>query len=152
MFEEIRKNVYFICDIIINIVTKQELIKYWVDSSESDYRTMHNLYQSKDYMWALFLGHLAIEKLLKGLAIQNNVQNIPKLHDLNKLSKIAGLDIEESLKDTLDKITLFNIETRYPDYKNEFYKKCNAEFCLKNINEISDIRIWLIGQLKTQVE
>jgi HEPN domain-containing protein len=94
---------------------------------------MNNLYKSKDYVWSLFLGHLVIEKLLKALSVKNNINNVPKIHDLNKLLKITGLEIEESLKDTLDEITSFNIETRYPDYKNEFYKKCNAEFCLNSI-------------------
>ena len=40
---------------------KEELIRYWVDASEVDYRAMNNLYLSKDYVWALFLGHLIIE-------------------------------------------------------------------------------------------
>ncbi|MHB8581547.1 MAG: HEPN domain-containing protein [Ignavibacteriaceae bacterium] len=43
-------------------MTKQEQIKYWIESAEQDYRAMNNLYQSKDYMWALFIGHLVIEK------------------------------------------------------------------------------------------
>lgn len=131
-------------------MTKQEHIEYWTLSAELDYRAMNNLYKSKDYVWSLFLGHLVIEKLLKALAVKNNVKDIPKLHDLNKLSKISGLDIEEPLNDTLDEITSFNIETRYPDYKNEFYKKCNEEFCLSSINKINEIRTWLLDQLKTQ--
>ena len=44
---------------------KEELIRYWVDASDVDYRAMNNLYASNDYVWALFLGHLIIEKLLK---------------------------------------------------------------------------------------
>jgi HEPN domain-containing protein len=111
---------------------------------------MNNLYKSKDYMWALFLGHLVIEKLLKGLAVKNNAVNIPKIHDLNKLAKLSGLTLDESIKDIFDEITSFNIEARYPDYKNEFYKKCDAEFCLININKISEIRKWLLDQLKMQ--
>jgi HEPN domain-containing protein len=44
---------------------REELIEYWIDASELDYRAMNNLYASKDNVWALFLGHLVIEKLLK---------------------------------------------------------------------------------------
>ena len=46
---------------------------------------MTNLFKSKDYVWSLFLGHLVIEKLLKALAVNNNVGNVPKIHDLNKM-------------------------------------------------------------------
>jgi hypothetical protein len=40
-------------------------ITYWKESSDQNYLTMQNLLKSKDFSWALFLGHLVIEKLLK---------------------------------------------------------------------------------------
>ena len=43
----------------------EEIIKYWKKSSDQNYATMNNLLKSKDYNWALFIGHLVIEKLLK---------------------------------------------------------------------------------------
>jgi HEPN domain-containing protein len=86
-------------------LTIDDQINYWIESAEVDFHAMNNLYKSKDYMWALFPGHLVIEKLIKGLAAKNQMINIPKIHELNKLSNIAGLKINESLKDTPDKIT-----------------------------------------------
>ena len=59
---------------------------------------MNNLYNSKDYMWSLFLGRLVIEKLLKGLTVKNDVTKIQKLHNLNKLSKLSGLGLTDSLR------------------------------------------------------
>lgn len=131
-------------------MTKQEEIRYWIESAELDYRAMNNLYQSKDYVWALFLGHLVIEKLLKGLAAKNKITSVPKIHDLNKLAKVLGIEINESIKDLFDIITSFNIEARYPDYKKEFYNKCNTEFASLYITKISEIRVWLLKQLKMQ--
>ena len=43
------------------------IIYYWLDSAEQNYTTMQNLYNSKDYSWSLFLGHLVLEKILKAL-------------------------------------------------------------------------------------
>lgn len=129
-------------------MTKEELIKYWVDASDLDFRAMNNLFESKDYIWCLFLGHLVIEKLLKALAVKNNIETVPKIHDLNKLAYAAGLEIEETLADLLDIITAFNIEARYPDYKKEFYKKANLDFTLYYQTKISELRIWLTDQLK----
>ena len=60
------------------IMEKAEQIKYWADSSDRDYKTMHHLYEKKDYNWALFLGHLVIEKLLKAYFVKN-VNNKPPL-------------------------------------------------------------------------
>ncbi|MDP3149416.1 MAG: HEPN domain-containing protein [Ignavibacteria bacterium] len=127
---------------------KEQLIKYWIDASELDFRAMDNLYASKDFVWSLFLGHLVIEKLLKAFAAKNDLAAISKIHDLNKLAKAAGLDLTESLKDSFDIITSFNIEARYPDYKHLFYKKCTNKFTSSNIKRIKDIRIWLLELLK----
>ncbi len=83
---------------------------------------MQNLFISKDYIWALFLGHLVIEKLLKGLASINNNKPIPKIHYLNKLAKFANITLDENKQNLFDILTSFNIEARYPDYKKNFIK------------------------------
>ena len=127
---------------------KEELIKYWIDASEIDYRAMENLFRSKDYVWSLFLGHLVIEKLLKALAVNNNREFIPEIHDLNKLAKSAGIQLEESMKNLFDIITSFNIEARYPDYNKEFYKKCDTGFTSDYLEKIKETRLWLLEQLK----
>ena len=129
-------------------MTKTEHIKYWVEASEVDFKAMNNLFKSKDYVWSLFLGHLVLEKLFKALAIKNGITAIPKIHDLNKLSKAANLEIDDKLCDTLDVITSFNIEARYPDYKREFYKKCTIEFSAIHKEKINAIRIWLLEQIE----
>ncbi len=129
-------------------MNKEELIKYWIESSDLDYKAMKNLFSTEDYVWSLFLGHLVIEKLLKALAAKNNFDTVPKIHDLNKLAKAAGLDVVESIKDSFDIISSFNIEARYPDYKKEFYKRCDKEFTSANITKIKDIRLWLLELLK----
>ena len=46
-------------------MTKEEIIRYWKSSSDRDFITMENLFNSRDYSWALFIGHLVIEKLIK---------------------------------------------------------------------------------------
>lgn len=126
---------------------QHEIVKYCCDASDVDYKAMQNLFISKDYVWALFLGHLVIEKLLKGLASINNNKPIPKIHDLNKLAKFANINLDEKKQNLFDILTSFNIEARYPDYKKEFYKKCNQDFAEKYINEIKGIRSWLINQI-----
>ncbi len=50
---------------------KADLIKYWIDSSDRDFTTMAHLFEKGDYHWALFIGHLVIEKLLKAYYVKN---------------------------------------------------------------------------------
>ncbi len=38
-----------------------KIIDYWKDSSNQNYATMNNLLKSRDYSWALFIGHLVLD-------------------------------------------------------------------------------------------
>ena len=52
-----------------------DLMEYWIKGSENDYEAMKIMFQNKKNTWTLFLGHLVIEKLLKGLYAKNNIDN-----------------------------------------------------------------------------
>lgn len=39
----------------------------------------------------------------------------------------------------LNRVTNFNLETRYPDYKLDFFKSCTKEFAEENIKMIKDL-------------
>ena len=56
-------------------MTREELIQYWIDSSNSNYQSTLNMYNSGEYMWCLFVG-----------------QNLEKIEGLRKwlLEEING--------------------------------------------------------------
>lgn len=114
------------------MMTKEELIQYWIDSSDNNFKSMINMFNASEYLWSLFIGHLVIEKLLKAYYVKMIDKEVPRIHDLHKLALKANLDIAEEQKDFLQYVTLFNIETRYEDYKKDFQKKCTKEFAEKN--------------------
>ena len=126
---------------------KKELIKYWIDSSDSDFRAMVHLHEKGDFSWALFIGHLVIEKLLKAWYAQNHSNTPPFTHDLVRLAEKGGLPLDEAQKDLLDTISTFNLRTRYDDYKMEFQKKCTPEFAEKWFNTIKEMREWTKNKL-----
>jgi len=51
---------------------KNSIIAYWVESSDNDYKTTIDLFCTGNYGWALFMGHLVIEKLLKACFVKVN--------------------------------------------------------------------------------
>jgi HEPN domain-containing protein len=122
---------------------KKELISYWTNSSDKDFKTMEHLFKKKDYNWALFIGHLVIEKLIKAFYVKNIGSKHPFGHDLLRLAAQAKLELNEEQKDILDMVTTFNINARYDDYKMEFYKMCTKEFTTEWINKIKGVRKWL---------
>lgn len=98
---------------------------------------------SKKYDWALFVGHLALEKLFKGLYISKYGEYAPFTHDLLRLARLNELDVTSEQKEWLDEITLFNLNTRYIDFKQEFYFRCTPEFTTEWVDKIKKLRIWL---------
>jgi len=127
---------------------KDEIMKYWIDSSEVDFKAMESLFRHGHYLWALFIGHLVIEKLLKAYHVKNVDISVPPIHDLTKIAEKANLTLSERQKDFLDEVTTFNIKARYPDYKNRFYRKATKGFSENYINQIKEFRQWLIEKIK----
>ena len=119
-------------------MTIKEHISYWLDSAEHDLETSNTLFEAGKYDWSLFIGHLVLEKLLKAIFVKNNNNKMPpKLHNLVRLSELSFIELDENKKVLFDKINDFNIEVRYPEYKNELYKTCTKEFAEENINYIN---------------
>jgi HEPN domain-containing protein len=106
------------------------------------------LYRSKRYSWALFIGHLMIEKLLKAYFVQKNESYPPHIHNLLRLSEKAGLFINETQKVDLATITAFNINARYDDYKMSFQKICTSDFTNHWVEKLNQLRSWIKKQIK----
>ena len=124
-------------------MTKDEIIKFWIESSDENYKDMVALYNSERYSFALFTGHLVIEKLLKALYVKNVAIDVPKIHNLLILADKIGLKLTKKQVNVLKDINAFNIAARYNDAKLNFYKKCTKEYTGKNIEIIEEFRRWL---------
>ena len=75
-------------------MTKDEHVKYWLNSAGHDLETAESLFASGRYDWCLFIGHLVLEKTLKALVVLNNEDNLPpKIHNLVKLAKLASVKL-----------------------------------------------------------
>lgn len=128
---------------------KNEIIQHWVDSSEVDFKAMESLFANGHYVWSLFTGHLVLEKLLKACYVKGIDIRIPQIHDLLKIAGMAKLELSYEQKVFLDEVTTFNIRTRYPDYKMNFYTKATQVFTERYIKEIKEFREWILEKIKS---
>lgn len=119
---------------------------FWLAEAEEALQVADHLMEKGDYSYALFFGHLAIEKLLKALYVVKQKDHAPPIHNLLRLAKIAGIAVPEDKIDTLIEISAFNIESRYPDFKRAFRKKCNVEYVEKQSTVIKEMYQWLQKQ------
>jgi len=121
----------------------KEIESFWITEAKEALQVADHLMEKGDYSYALFFGHLAIEKLLKALHVVKQKDHAPPIHNLMRLAKLAGIAVPEDKIDALIEISAFNIEARYPDFKRAFRKKCNAEYAEKQITVIKEIFQWL---------
>lgn len=120
-----------------------KVVKHWIETSDEDFETMISLYNSNSYSWCLFIGHISIEKLLKAFYVQKNKTHAPFTHNLYRLAELNEIEMTDQLSDWLDKITAFNLNARYDDYKKEFYALCTKDFTETWIENIKIIRLWI---------
>ncbi len=124
-------------------INVNKIVKHWLETSEDDYQTMLTLFDSKKFSWALFIGHISTEKLLKALYVKKYEKHAPFTHNLFRLAELIDLDLSDEQADWLDEITSFNLNARYDDYKREFYSICTYKYTQSWIEKIKSIRIWI---------
>lgn len=126
----------------------KKVVRYWLVSAEDDWRVAGHLFEKKDYTYALFFGHLYLEKLLKSLVVQKIEAPAPITHNLLYLSQKASLSLSSDQEAIMDRVTGYNLATRYPDQQFRFKQVCNKEFCAKELSCIEEIAQWLKKQIK----
>lgn len=111
-------------------------VNYWYLSASHDYKTMKGLFRLRRYSDSLFYGHLVLEKIIKAIIVAQDFKVAPISHDLCMLMKKANPQVSENELFFLKKVNQFNIRTRYPDYKLQFYKICNYSYCNYYLSQI----------------
>ncbi len=126
-----------------------EHIKYWLNSADHDLDTAESLFKAGKFDWCLFLGHLVLEKALKAFYVKDNENRMPpKTHNLVKLAGKTTIPLNDEVKLFLDEVNDFNLEVRYPEYRQEFYKSCTKEFTKEYFDKIKENYKWIKSLLK----
>lgn len=120
-----------------------KLIGYWLDGADYDWKTARSLFKSGKYPYALFLIHLSVEKLLKGLIAKATKDHAPFTHNLVYLAGKLDLELSKEQITLLEEMNEFNLEARYPDEQRKFYKRANKAFADRYLKEAGVLREWL---------
>lgn len=129
------------------IMEIKEHIEYWIKSAEHDWEVAESLFDNERFDWCLYIAHLVIEKILKAHYVKFNEDVPPRTHNLAIIALKTELVFTSEQLDSLDRITRFNLEARYPDEKFQFYKICTKEFAEENFKQIRDLYQWLKSTL-----
>jgi len=124
----------------------KKTINYWREGADYDLETAEALFKIKRYPYALFFGHLSLEKILKALVVKESEKHAPYTHSLPLLSSKLPF-ITEEIRKKLARFMEFYLESRYPEERKSFYKKCTKKFTEKSLKEIKVIFQWLKKKL-----
>ncbi len=123
-----------------------ELVRYWLNGSDYDWGAAQSLFRSRKYPYALFLCHLSVEKLLKGLIVKEARDQAPYTHSLSYLAGKLSLEFSKEQLALLEEMSDFNMEARYPDERNQFYKTADRKFAKRFLASAGGLREWLKKQ------
>jgi HEPN domain-containing protein len=117
--------------------------EFWLNAAKEDLQTSFDMLIIKRYNWALFVGHLAIDKLLKAKFILKFEVQPPKTHNLLLLIDKLEIMLDNDTKLLLMTINKFNIEARYEEYKRDFEKICTPDYTINYLNKIKEFFKWM---------
>jgi HEPN domain-containing protein len=83
--------------------------KFWEEEALEALTVATHLYEKGDYSYALFFGHLAVEKILKALYVVKKKEQAPYLHSLFRLAELMEISLTETHKNQLIKIRRFTL-------------------------------------------
>lgn len=121
----------------------EKVKEYWIQEAEEALQVAWHLFEKNDYSYALFFGHLAVEKIIKAIYVVKKGEQSPYIHNLQRLAKMADIPLTELQEGSLIKINTFNLKSRYPDEKRLFRKKCTEAFTINELKQIEEVFQWL---------
>ena len=104
-------------------------VSYWLEGAAYDLGVAEAMLSAEKYPYALFMGHLAVEKSLKALVVKTTHQHAPHTHSLPILASKLTEELPEDVTAALVRFMEFYIESRYIN-TNSFIK--NAQENLQN--------------------
>lgn len=120
----------------------------WFKQANYDIKTAEIMFDNKRYIYAVFMCHLAIEKVLKGLYTKKLYKLPPKTHNLIYLIERIKLKLPEELYDFIFTLSGVSIHTRYPDELQRISKYYNKTKTKVLLEKSKGALRWLKATLK----
>ena len=130
-------------------MVREDIVRKWLDIAEQDMKVADLTHQNGYWLYAAFLCHQALEKVLKAFWTSKNVDDPPYTHSHTRLLNGCGL-IEQLTDEQLRFITLIEpmyIEARYPEQKLEAAKMLNKEASAYILENTKDLITWIEQRL-----
>jgi HEPN domain-containing protein len=96
-------------------VSTQEAIKHWRAGARESWKWASRMADEGSFALAIFHCHLAIEKALKALYMEQTGEPAPYTHSLTHLASLLDIDWIDKELQQLQELTPFSAQARYDD-------------------------------------
>ena len=121
---------------------------WWLASSEEDWGASLLLREGGFFAAAVLHAHLAVEKLLKALIIENQgLDQVSYTHNLPRLMAMIDPHAPRWLMSSLAKLSPAAIEARYASASLEPKVVYSADVCEEFMRDADEAKLWLSQQL-----
>jgi HEPN domain-containing protein len=126
-------------------MTNAEKVQYWITLSDNDLSVAETLLKNGHNLYAGFMCNQAVEKIFKGYYAKLKNTTPPFKHDLKYLARETGLGalLSNNQISFIDKLNPFNIEARYPDYKNKIAQGLTDENTQMIFDQTKELIQWI---------
>lgn len=130
-------------------MTREEKVQYWLDIANYDLETAEDLYKSQRWLYVAFMCHQVIEKTLKAYWSAKREDIPPYIHNHKRLAEGCGLygELSDEQKDFINTISTYNIQARYPEYKEQLAGVLTASNCRYLIDTTKELQSWIKQKL-----
>lgn len=118
-------------------------IDNWVASADYDLKTASNLFISGRYIYVVFMCHLSIEKTLKAIVCKRRKEMPPYTHNLNRLMELAGISMDKTHQEFINKISLQSVPTRYPEDFAKLSRQFDKKIAKEHLTKTKEVVKWL---------
>ena len=118
-------------------------IANWIKSSNYDLKTSEHMFKTGRYIYVLFMCHLSVEKLLKGMYETTFKKVPPKTHNLIYLTNTIGIELPDDHLETLESLNDLSIVTRYPEDIEAMIKSFKKNKVMTYLKKTKALIKWL---------
>ena len=130
----------------LNIMEQQLNYDEWFFQSDYDLETAYQMLQSGRNIYCIFMCHLSLEKVLKGLFMKRLNDIPPKLHYLIYFVDKISLTLKDSHLDFLMSLNRMSVITRYPEDLRSMIKLFSQEQTNEIYEQTKSIQQWIKQQ------
>ena len=121
----------------------RETTRNWVMAAEYDLKTAESLVKARRKIYVIFLCHLAIEKILKGIVSEKQRKLPPYTHNLVYLLGLTELMLPTKLNDFIELINGKSVPIRYPENVINLEKQFSMELTRDYLKKAKKVLRWL---------